>query len=309
MRPNDSDALEAYPSGESRCWLVNGTDLPVDVYLNYAPVAEVQDLRPGAVGACFCVEGAAGRPYGEYALEVRERDEATGPVLATASVELVEDAGFEAVVHRTASGDFALAVFADDFTPADRPRLEVRHAATPASVGWTVRPAAAADGGDVDVRTGRLSRAEYQVATDVAPGEYVFETYVDGELSAFHRGLVLEPNRYYVVTVTGAGATVGVRSVEEYEARRGPRTGRGAEWRERRGIGVRAVELPAGDGDHPQVHPARPCLSNDGRDGDATDAGTERPPYGKGPRNATNEAGRQGPPRGKGRGKGRGPSR
>ena len=207
------------PIEEGRLWLVNGSEFDVDFYLNYDPVAYVQGIEARSIGAVFRLKDSENRPYGEYTLEAREADKPNSPVLASASAQLAEKKGFEAVFYEKAPGEYEMAIFENDYSGCEDPRMEIRHGALQQEISWRLRPSGENPEITPDTRMGSLEQGQYQVVEDITENDYFFEVFVDGELSTFYVDLDSPPelNKYFTVHVLGDLPTFGVTSIEEYD--------------------------------------------------------------------------------------------
>jgi hypothetical protein len=193
------------PEQIAHVYFVNATDaFGIDIYANGAPEPSMTDASPLELGGLFEVDGGDGRPFGDYTFEVREKDQDTGPVLAKASVKLTAGASYSAVFHYDAERDYALSLYADDFSASGNTRLEVRHVGAAETIDWTIQPR---DGADPRVpaesRAGRLGRGQWQQATEVPPNAYRVEVKVGETLMAYLEDLTLEQEKAMVVYYVG----------------------------------------------------------------------------------------------------------
>ncbi len=191
------------PIDEARCWLINGSQRPVDVYVNYADSPLATDIKPRSIGNLVPISGKGDRPYGTYTLEFRDAGQPDSDVLATASVDLDEGDSVSAVVHRVGEFDYQASIFVNDYSPSEEARVIVRHCAYPETIDWEFAQNGETPRIPDDPRSGSLERGEWQTATDVTESDYLFEVLVDGEVAAFDPNYEFEVETTYVVYVVG----------------------------------------------------------------------------------------------------------
>jgi hypothetical protein len=191
------------PDGEAIVWFVNGTHVPVDVYVNYHDEPEVTDLKPLELGPDVTF-GDEDRPYGTYTFEARQKGEPDGAVLAAGSLAVEDSQGYHACFHRVGADEFRFSMYQNDFSDATETRLEVRHLAFPPTIEWRATPAPESDPSiQPDERSGTLARGEWQQAQDLVQNQYFFEVLVDGQRGAYQQTVEQETDRALVVHVVG----------------------------------------------------------------------------------------------------------
>jgi hypothetical protein len=191
------------PDGEAIVWFVNGTHVPVDVYVNYHDEPEVTDLKPLEAGPDVTF-GDDDRPYGTYTFEARQKGDPDGAVLAAGSLTVEDSQSYHACFHRVGADEFRFSTYQNDFSDTAETRLEVRHLAFPPTVEWRATPAPESDP-DVrpDERSGTLERGEWQQARDLVENQYFFEVLVDGQRGAYQQTIEQETDKMLVVHVVG----------------------------------------------------------------------------------------------------------
>ena len=214
------------PIDTAHVWFINAVDyFPIDIYVNGAEQPTLTDAKPLKIGPQFEADGSRGKPFQTYGFQVRKKNDPSrgqpaDGVLAEASVELERGRSFTAVFH---AGDapytYVLSVFANDFRASGNGRLEVRHAAYPPQMTWTIEPKAGADPAiPFDRRTGALDRGQWQQATELVENDYRLEFRVGGQLYAFHQDLEIEAEKMLATYFVGNPdpATTEMNDLEDY---------------------------------------------------------------------------------------------
>ncbi|WP_440991653.1 FIMAH domain-containing protein [Haloarchaeobius baliensis] len=205
------------PIEEARCWLLNGTNRDIDIYVNYDDQPLVTDIQSLSIGPVLTLDGTVDRPYGTYTLEARDKGDPDGPVLASASVPLEEGDSYSAALHRVGQEEYQLSIFTNDYSPSEDARLVARHCAYPEEVDWEISQNGETPEIPDDPRSGTLERGEWQTATDVTESDYLFEVFVDGELVTVEVNLELEVETTYAVHIVGEPEPLDIESYEEAE--------------------------------------------------------------------------------------------
>ncbi|MFC4548774.1 MULTISPECIES: DUF4397 domain-containing protein [Halorussus] len=206
------------PTEKARCWMVNGTGRAVDVYVNYADVPYIDDVKPLSIGPELGIDGTADRPYGTYTFEVRPKDDPNGEVLASASVDLTEGDSYSAVLHRVGDFEYRLSIYRNDYSPSTDARFVVRHNSLHEEIDWRISQNGETPRIPDDPRSGTLGRGQWQEATDVTESDYLMEVFVDGEVVTIERDLELEIETTYVCYVVGDPGPLNIPSDNNYEA-------------------------------------------------------------------------------------------
>ena len=180
------------PADFAHVWLMNATEEPVDVYLNYADEPKVTDLKGLGLGIEFQVKGKDDTPYGVYTFSVRPKDQRGAAVLAASSIDFSEGRSFTAILHPMPDGSYRVSVYENDFTPSDAPRMTVRHTARPGVLTWRISPKDFKIEIPVDEREGTLRSGQWQVATNIVQNDYGLEVFLGGELVAQHPDFEIE---------------------------------------------------------------------------------------------------------------------
>ena len=175
------------PIKEARCWILNGTNRDVDIYVNYADQPLITDIQSPSIGPVLTLDGTVDRPYGTYTLEARDKGDPDGPVLASASVPFEEGDSYSAALHRVGQEEYQLSIYTNDYSPSEDARLVARHCASHESVDGEISQNGETPEIPDDPRSGTLERGEWQTATDVTESDYLFE--VVGELPPMDRRL------------------------------------------------------------------------------------------------------------------------
>ena len=176
-----------HPGQSAECWFVNALpDGAVDVYVNYARTPAGAEVGAQETIRLLRLDGSAHRPFQTHSLIVRWHDHARGRVLAAASMELYAGRSFTAVLHPgDVPGQYRLSVYRNDFAPAGRACLEVRHVGFGPAIDWALSPRR---GTDItipsDPRMGRLTRGQWQQAREVIENDYRLEACVQGRATA-----------------------------------------------------------------------------------------------------------------------------
>ena len=191
------------PIDLAHVWLINATEEPVDIYVNYADKPALTDLKGLAVGPEFQVKGKDDTPYGVYTFSARPKDRFNADVLASASVDLFEGRSFTAVLHHMPDRSHRMSIYENDFTPSDAPRMTVRHNARPLELTWRISPKEFKLEIPVDEREGTLLNGQWQVATNVVQNDYRFEVFLDGQLVAEHPDFELEHEKDRTAYIVG----------------------------------------------------------------------------------------------------------
>lgn len=192
------------PATTCNVWLVNGTDIPVDFYLNDAPEPEETDIKALSIGPEVIVDGTLARPFQVYSFQARAKDDLGGPILAAASADLQEGEVFAAVFHYDGAGGYAMSIFRTDFSASSESRLEVRNVSDAKFAEWQLFPKQSADPRiPPDERMGGLGVGQYQQATEIIENDYVLEGRVDGRLVARLPDFELEANKMIVAYLVG----------------------------------------------------------------------------------------------------------
>jgi hypothetical protein len=199
------------PIDTAHVWFINAVEyFAIDIYVNGAEQPTLTDAKPLKIGPQFEADGSRGKPFQTYGFQVRKKDDpsrgqpAEG-VLAEASVDLERGRSFTALFHAgDAPYSYVLSIFANDFRASGNGRLEVRHAAYPAQMTWTIEPKAGADPAiPFDRRTGALDRGQWQQATELVENDYRLEFRVGGQLYAFHQDLEIEAEKMLATYFVG----------------------------------------------------------------------------------------------------------
>lgn len=205
------------PVEKARCWMVNGTDRDIDIYVNYADNPLITDIQGLSIGSVLTLDGSQTRPYGSYTFEARDKGDPDGPVLASASVTLDEGDSFSAVLHPVGGDDYAMSIYTNDYSASEEARFVVRHCAEPAEIDWQISQNGETPRVPDDPRSGTLERGEWQEATDVTEADYLMEVFVDGEVVTLERDLELEVETVYAAYVVGAPEPLHVDPSNNYE--------------------------------------------------------------------------------------------
>ncbi len=208
------------PLSEARCWMVNGTERAIDVYVNYAASPPITDVKPKSIGSVFKVAGTADRPYGTYTFEARDRGQPDDEVLASASVTMAEGDSFSAALHRVGEFDYRMSIYRNDYTPSEEARVVVRHCAYPETIDWELTDNEETPRIPDDPRSGTLQRGEWQVARDVTEQDYLFEALVDDQVAAFEVDYEFEIETAYAVYIVGDPAPQDLPDDPPYEESR-----------------------------------------------------------------------------------------
>lgn len=191
------------PIDFAHVWLINATEEPIDIYVNYAAEPTIANLKPCAVGPEFQVKGKDDTPYGMYTFSARAGDHPTADVLAAASIEFSEGRSFTAVLHYMPGLSHRFSVYENDFTPSDAPRLTVRHNARPPELRWRISPKDEKPEIPVDEREGSLLNGQWQVATNVVQNDYKLEVLLDGRVVAEHPDYEIEHEKDRTAYIVG----------------------------------------------------------------------------------------------------------
>lgn len=191
------------PINLAHVWLVNATEEPIDVHINYSDQPAITDLKGLAVGTEFQVKGKDDTPYGTYTFSARHKDRRSAGVLAAASIAFWEGRSLSAVFHQLPDGKYRFSVYENDFTPSDAPRMTVRHTARPDVLTWRIAPKEFKIEIPPDERQGTLRNGEWQVATNVVQNDYRLEVLLDGQLVAEHPDLELEHEKDRTMYIVG----------------------------------------------------------------------------------------------------------
>ena len=191
------------PIDFAHVWLMNATEVPVDVYLNYAGQPKVTDLKGLGLGIEFQVKGRDDTPYGVYTFAARPKDRPNADVLAAASIGFSEGRSFTAVLHHMPDRSYRISVYENDFTPSDAPRMTVRHNARPLELTWRISPKDFKIEIPTDEREGTLPTGQWQVAENVVQNDYRFEVFLDGQLVAEHPDFELEHEKDRAAYIVG----------------------------------------------------------------------------------------------------------
>ena len=246
------------PIEEARCWMINGTERPVDIFVNYADVPLISDVKPMEIGDVLVLDGTVDMPYGTYTFEARPKDYYDGPVLASASVTIDEGDSYSAVLHRTDTFDYQMSIYRNDYSNTEDARVVVRHNALPETIEWRFFENEETPRIPDDPRSGTLQQGQWQEARDVTEQDYVFEVLVDGQVAAFHENLEFEVETHYVVYVVGDPEPLYLPDDPPYEESRDGGLDEG-QW-----LLVQAFEVFPGD-DEPDVvtSPTEPLSATD----------------------------------------------
>jgi hypothetical protein len=176
-----------HPGQSAECWFVNALpDGAVDVYVNYARSPAATDVGAQETIRLLRLDGSTQQPFQTHSLIVRWHDHARVRVLAAASMDLHAGRSFTAVLHPGDVPDrYRLSVYRNDFAPAGRAGLEVRHVGFGPAIDWALSPRR---GTDItipsDPRMGRLTRGQWQQAREVIENDYRLEARVQGRTTA-----------------------------------------------------------------------------------------------------------------------------
>jgi hypothetical protein len=228
-----------HPGPAAECWFINAlSDGAVDVYVNYARTPAVSDVDPQETTRLLRLDGSARQPFQTHSLLVRWKDHPRGRVLAAASMELHAGRSFTAVLHPgDVPGTYRLSVYRNDFAPAGRAGLEVRHVGFGPAIDWALAPRRGTDITiPADPRGGRLTRGQWQQAREVIENDYRLEARVQGRTTAVIGQLHLAHECLTVAHYLG-------RSPSERRAR----DAAGAAWL------IQHLRVPAGVPDQPGV--------------------------------------------------------
>lgn len=184
-------------------WFGNGTEEPVDVYVNYSTQPALTDIKPLALGPEFQVKGKDDSPYGTYTFSARAASRPHSPVLAAVSLDLTEGRSFTVMFHQRPDRTHRFSAYENDFTASDAPRMTVRHTARPAVLTWRIEPKEFKIEIPRDEREGTLGNGQWQVATNVVQNDYRLEVLLNGELVAEHPDLELEHEKDRTVYIVG----------------------------------------------------------------------------------------------------------
>lgn len=105
------------PIDSAHVWLVNATEEPVDVYVNYRDQPALTDLHGLEIGPQLEVKGRDGTPYGVYTFSFRPKDQPTAEVLASASVDVSVGSSFTAALHQLPDRSHRVSIYENYFTP------------------------------------------------------------------------------------------------------------------------------------------------------------------------------------------------
>lgn len=191
------------PTDMAHVWLANGTETPIDVYINYSEHPRITDVKALRVDTEYQVKGKDDTPYGTYTFSARAKDRPRSQVLAAVSIDFSEGRSFTAVFHQAPDHQHRFSVYENDFTPSDTPRMTVRHTARPPQLTWWLTPKDFKSDVPSDDREGTLSNGQWQVATNVIENDYVFEVLINGHVVAEHPDLELEHEKDRTVYVVG----------------------------------------------------------------------------------------------------------
>ncbi len=205
------------PIDKARCWLVNGIDRAVDVYVNYEPTPTIDDVKPLAIGPVLTLDGTVDRPFGTYTFEAREKDDPDSPVLASASVDLDEGDSFAAVLHEMDPGNYRMSIYRNDYSPSTDARLVVRQNTAHQELDWRISQNGETPRIPDDPRSGTLQQGQWQEATDVTESDYLMEVLADGEVVTIERDLELEIETTYVCYVVGDPDPLHISPEHNYE--------------------------------------------------------------------------------------------
>lgn len=205
------------PVDEARCWMVNGTNRAIDVYVNYDDQPLITDVKSLSIGSVLTLDGSRSRPYGTYTFEARDKGDPDGPVLASASIPLDEGDSFSAVLRPVGGSDYELSIYRNDYSPTEDARFVVRHCAEPAQLDWRISQNGETPRVDDDPRSGSFERGQWQEATDVRAADYLMEVFDDGEVVTIERDLELEVETTYVAYVVGSPEPLNIDPDHNYE--------------------------------------------------------------------------------------------
>lgn len=180
----------------SEIFVINGTEMNIDVYVNYETQATLSDPTPMSVGPVFVVKDTFDRPYGVYTFSVRLKDDAGGPVLAAASIDMQQGHSFSGVFHRSADGGFQFSIYENDLSVGTEARLTVRNTSNAAEADWSLVPNGENPEVPRDERSGTIANGEWQICRGVEVNDYLFEYFINGQRVARNAdtGLGLEQN-------------------------------------------------------------------------------------------------------------------
>lgn len=189
------------PIEDARCWLINASEISIDVYVNYDD-SPYLSIAPTEDGPQYSIDSDAGGVFGAYTFQVREEGDTDDPPLAEASVQMEEHDSYSAVFHRVGEAEYELSIYENEFESSAATQFQIRHVAVPEPIDWSIAPKPEADPSiPVDERSGTLEHGQWQKAYDVTENEYRLEVEHDGEVVAFRQDLELELNRMIVVYV------------------------------------------------------------------------------------------------------------
>lgn len=188
----------------SEIYLINGTEMNIDVYVNYESQPTISDPTPLAVGPVFVVEDTFSRPYGVYTFSVRLKGDPGGPVLAEASVDMQQGHSFSGVFHPgTAQGEYRFSIYENDLSEGTDARLTVRNTSDTDGVDWSLVPNGENPEIPSDTRSGTLGHGEWQIARGVTENDYLFEWFIDGDRVAREEDLNLGLEENVIVYLLG----------------------------------------------------------------------------------------------------------
>ncbi|MBK1667754.1 hypothetical protein CKO28_06870 [Rhodovibrio sodomensis] len=198
--------LLEHPGKSAECWFVNALlDGAVDVYVNYARTPAALEVGSQEMVRLLRLDGSERQPFQTHSVLVRWQDHARGRVLASASIELHAGRSFTAVLHPSdVPGSYRLSIYRNDFSPAGRACLEVRHVGFGPAIDWSLAPRR---GTDItippDPRHGRLIRGQWQQAREVIENDYRLEARVQGRATSVLPQLQLVHERLTVAHYVG----------------------------------------------------------------------------------------------------------
>lgn len=196
-------AIEPRKPGEplAQLAIVNATGEPIDVYLNGISQPQETGIMPRTVGPTILIDGTLERPFQVYTVQIREREDIGGPILAEASINMVDGEAYTAVFRTDGQGGMKLSIFPIDFAETDQSRLQVVQVSSLDTVFWK----ALAKQGNDD-RKGTLARGEFQIAKELRPAAYTLRAESGGNIVAELKDVTLDSSRMRIAYLVGEPA-------------------------------------------------------------------------------------------------------
>lgn len=216
----------------SELFLINGTQRPVDVYVNYEESPTLTSPVPLGLDITFVVDGTFRRPFDTYTFAVRPAGDPQADVLASASVPMTLGKSYSGVFHELPDRTFRFSIFENDLSPGAGSRLTVRNCSPKPTITWALTDSGENPEIPKDPRDGALAAGQWQSAYEITENDYDFKIFEDGDIVARNVDLNLGLEEHIIVHLVGnpvatanSEALAATMVVQELEYDPGP--GRG----------------------------------------------------------------------------------